>query len=204
MMRRLPVIAIAGMLLLLSACGPRVIPERRMAEIYAEMFLADVWLSDNPKCRTMADTSLFYEPIFRKYGYTTADYDASVRKYLENPEKFGKVLESAATILREKHDEYGAALAEDIAARDFNARLHHFDTIDFKHRLNYEISDKVQIFFRPDSDYFKHPVDSVKSEEHVVKRDSSEVLFNDGPHHAPLKRHRPVRIETGKEIKLAL
>lgn len=200
-MRKLSVIAIAGVLLL-SACGPKIIPERKLSEIYAEMFLADVWLSDNPRQRQVADTSLFYEAIFQKYGYTTADYDASVQKYLENPEKFSTIFEEAASILREKHDEYSAILAENIAARDFNSRLHNFDTIDFKNRLKYEISDQVQIFFRPDSDYFKHPADSVKSEEPVVKRDSSKVLFNDGSNHPALKRHGAIRLKTGGEIKL--
>lgn len=80
----------------LSCSGPRVIPESRLSDIYADMFLADQWISNNYSARRVADTSLFYEPIFKKYGYTTADYDASVRYYIEKPDDYAKILKTAA------------------------------------------------------------------------------------------------------------
>lgn len=80
----------------LSCKGPRVIPAQTLSEIYADMFLADQWIGNNYSARRVADTSLFYEPIFHKYGYTTADYDASVRHYIEKPDDYAKILKSAA------------------------------------------------------------------------------------------------------------
>ena len=65
----------------------RVIPAGKMEKIYREMLLADQWLADNPEKRTMADTTWFYEPIFRKYGFTLNDYQKSVDVYLNDPKR---------------------------------------------------------------------------------------------------------------------
>lgn len=86
---------------LFPACRrARVIGERDLSDIYAEMFLADQWLNDNSLAKRKADTTRFYETIFRKFGYTFADYDASVNYYLNRPEKYKKIVERAQKKLR--------------------------------------------------------------------------------------------------------
>ena len=77
------------MLLSLVSCSGddgKVIPRSKLAEIYAEMFVTDQWLMDTPGVRRLADTSLVYEPILRKYGYTSEDYRVSVDRYMDDPE----------------------------------------------------------------------------------------------------------------------
>ena len=94
-------------LLVASSCGhrrARVIPEKTMAAIYAEMFLADSWLLDHDALRRKADTTQFFGAIFHRYGYTFEDYDKSVNHYLENPGKFAKIFEQSAKILEQKRD----------------------------------------------------------------------------------------------------
>ena len=71
-----------------------------MSDIYAEMFLADQWLNDNTSFKRKADTTRFYETIFRKFGYDFADYDASVNYYLNRPEKYRKIIEKSQKKLR--------------------------------------------------------------------------------------------------------
>jgi hypothetical protein len=78
----------------------KIMSEKDMAAVYAEMFLADQWLNDNPSQRRTADTTRFYESIFRKFGYSFEDYDASLNYYLKNPEKFKKILDRAENKLR--------------------------------------------------------------------------------------------------------
>ena len=73
-----------------------------MAEIYADMLVADQWVLDNPGIRTKADTSLVYEPIFNSYGYTTEDYRASVGYYMKDPERYSRILRSTTEILDER------------------------------------------------------------------------------------------------------
>ena len=80
----------------------RVIPKKDFAAIYAEMFIADQWIKDNPSARDQADTSLVYDRIFEKYGYSFADYDASVNYYLYDPSKYAKILDASAEMLEAK------------------------------------------------------------------------------------------------------
>ena len=88
-------------LCLLPSCRrAKIISTRDMSDIYAEMFLADQWLNSNNDVRKTADTTRFYETIFRKYGHDFDDYDASVNYYLNRPEKYRKILERAQQKLR--------------------------------------------------------------------------------------------------------
>ena len=84
-------------LLVAVACrGPRVIPKDTMTDIYTDMFLADQMVRDADIPRTQMDTMLLYEAVFEKYGYDTEDYLYSLRYYLKDPERFGKVFENVA------------------------------------------------------------------------------------------------------------
>ena len=84
-------------LLVAVACrGPRVIPKDTMTDIYTDMFLADQMVRDADIPRAQMDTMLLYEAVFEKYGYDTEDYLYSLRYYLKDPERFGKVFESVA------------------------------------------------------------------------------------------------------------
>jgi hypothetical protein len=92
-------------IILFSSCSSKegkVISRGDLAEIYAEMLLADQWIANNPKVRRQADTSLVYEPILNKYGYTTEDYMRSVDKYMDDPERFSKIIRESIEIFDEK------------------------------------------------------------------------------------------------------
>ena len=81
-----------------AACsrGPKVIPRSKMEKIYTDMILADQWLEYNTEYRDDVDTSLFYEPIFHKYGYTTDDFRASVEYYMRDPLRFSRMMKKIA------------------------------------------------------------------------------------------------------------
>ena len=92
-------------LLVAVACrGPRVIPKDTMADIYTDMFLADQMVRDADIPRAQMDTMLLYEAVFEKYGYDTEDYLYSLRYYLKDPERFGKVFENVAKRLEGEVD----------------------------------------------------------------------------------------------------
>lgn len=94
---------ICGIALVLSLIGcnkgPRVIPRGKMARIYAEMFVTDQWINITPSVKRIADTSLVYEPILEKYGYTSEDYRRSVDVYMNDPERFSRILRTTVGIL---------------------------------------------------------------------------------------------------------
>ena len=92
-------------LLLAVACrGPRVIPKDTMTDIYTDMFLAVQMVRDADIPRAQMDTMLLYEAVFEKYGYDTEDYLYSLRFYLKDPERFGKVFENVAKRLEGEVD----------------------------------------------------------------------------------------------------
>ena len=84
--------------------GPKTIPQKKMKEIYKEMFLADQWLQDNPEKRSKADTMWFYKPILEKYGYTLDDYYHTVAVYLQDPKRFADLMESVSTTFSTESD----------------------------------------------------------------------------------------------------
>lgn len=92
---------VLSLIVVTSGCGnkPRVIPAGTLSDIYVDLFLADQWIRDNNQLRKGADTTLYYEPVFRKYGYTTRDYQKSVEVYLMDPEKYAKILEKSVSKL---------------------------------------------------------------------------------------------------------
>ena len=69
-----------------------MIPRAKMADIYVEMFMTDQWITSTPRMKSIADTSLVYEPILEKYGYDKMDYMHSVDYYMHDPERFSRIL----------------------------------------------------------------------------------------------------------------
>ena len=95
-------ILLAAIMILVPSCkreSPRVIPRSKLAKIYAEMFVTDQWIQSKPALRTIADTSLVYEPILERYGYDSEDYQYSIDRYMDDPERFSRILRSTAEIL---------------------------------------------------------------------------------------------------------
>lgn len=113
-----------------SSCSKKgdVIPRSTLSKIYAELFIADSWLSVAPlEDRNAADTLAFYEPVFKEYGYTTSDYLTSVEYYLNDPERFARILKKTRAQLRADLDrldkQLGAEREAEEAERERNERL---------------------------------------------------------------------------------
>lgn len=91
--------------ILLASCGKNdgeVITRDDLAEIYAEMLMTDQWIQMTPNVRLIADTSLVYAPILERYGYDRDDYVKSVDHYMNDPERFSKILRETGEILEAK------------------------------------------------------------------------------------------------------
>lgn len=89
---------------LIVSCGGKgkVIPKKKMSKIYAEMFIADQLIISDYGARSMADTTLVYEPILKKYGCTSADYRASVEYYMNDADRFARILRHSSVIVEQK------------------------------------------------------------------------------------------------------
>ena len=108
-------ILLAAAVLLVSSCGKdgaRVIPRSKLSKIYAEMLVIDQWIQNKPGLRTIADTSLVYEPILEKYGFDSDDYQYSVEYYMADPERFSRILRTTVSILDKELKAQRKQLAE--------------------------------------------------------------------------------------------
>lgn len=110
---------------------PRVIPRDTLSEIFADMFLADQWLVDNGGERRRADTMLFYEPIFRKYGYDSLDYYRTIDEYIYEPDKFLKIINATSEILDGKLKQKEAVKAVIEKIKEANAQIKGYRFRDF-------------------------------------------------------------------------
>ena len=93
--------------LCLAACarGPKVITRSKMVHIYMDMLVADEWAVLDNQILMQADTMLFYEPIFNKYGYDTEDFLASVDHYMKDPARYARILKKVSLQLEKKQKE---------------------------------------------------------------------------------------------------
>ena len=119
MRRAAHIVVLAVVLAGLCACSHRgrVIPENKFARIYHDMFLADQWVRDHPEAREAVDTTLLFDPIFERYGYSFEDYDRSVQYYLDHVDRYFKLLGRVETQLRKEGDALQLE-ADRLAARD--------------------------------------------------------------------------------------
>ena len=109
------ILAVLTVVLLFTSCGgknDKVIPRGKLAEIYAEMLILDQWISTRQGARRTADTTLVYEPILEKYGYTSADYRRSVDEYMNDPERYSRILRTTVGIMDDKLAELAERKAE--------------------------------------------------------------------------------------------
>ncbi len=201
------VLIAAAVISLLAGCRRegRLIPRKQLAYIYSDMLVADQWLSDHRTFRRQADTTLFYEPIFEYYGYTTADYVYSVRHYMDDPERFARIMKKSSTLLGSRLRRLKAWEEASQRALD-NAPVFVWDDVDV---INYfgsgfiPADDSTNVLIIIDSlKYYQHElpgkvcVQPRRSEdltgpgtdlsEPVARkftRGAEEMLLDDGPHH---------------------
>jgi len=85
--------------------------------------MTDQWITSTSGVRKIADTSLVYEPILEKYGYSTVDYCKTVEVYMDDPERFSRVLRTSAEILDKQLTELRAELKKQEMAEAKRKRL---------------------------------------------------------------------------------
>lgn len=88
----LPIVAAVAVV----GCRERgVISKRAMANIVAEMYLADQYIEYNPDMRAQTDSLAVYPAVIERNGHTVEEYQASVRYYLQRDDEYNRILKSA-------------------------------------------------------------------------------------------------------------
>lgn len=205
------ILAIAFLLVLALSCARtgRVIPEEKFSDIYAEMLLADQWISSNLKARRVADTTLFYAPILEKYGYDVLDYDASVRHYMKKPADFAAILDKSSMKLTAYANRLQAV--ED----EMNSRykLPAYKSVDFSKDTILVIRlDTVSVTVPPADTALVLPATDTTSNNIQIdtthyerKGNTEEMLLLHGPDDTASRRHSVKRPKLGpKSNQIAL
>jgi hypothetical protein len=88
--------AAIGFLFLLTACGPRKIPDDTMALIIRDVFLVNTY-QEQATLGFSPDTVDIYEPILDHYGYTNDDFRRSLNEMaLKKSSRLSELIEQAA------------------------------------------------------------------------------------------------------------
>ena len=90
-MKRCTLLMILGALLL-SSCSSAPIPQKKMMNLYYEMFTTDQLITESPDLRAQADSLSVYGGILERHGYTIEQYFAAVDYYLTKPEAFARMM----------------------------------------------------------------------------------------------------------------
>lgn len=205
------ILAIAFLLVLALGCARtgRVIPEEKFSDIYAEMLLADQWISSNLKARRVADTTLFYAPILEKYGYDVLDYDASVRHYMKKPADFAAILDKSSSKLTAYANRL-QAVEDEMKSR---YKLPPYKSVDFGKdtilviqldtvSLTEPAADSVLVLPAIDSTSNNIQIDTTHYER---KGNTEEMLLLHGPDDTASRRHSVKRPKLGpKSNQIAL
>lgn len=137
----------------------RLIPIGRMSDIYADIFVADQWLRDHPGIRHQADTTLYYDPLFQKYGYNRGDFVYSVSYYIDKPDKYSKILRDASEKIHKEAEKFEKLSDQEAKAMLANAKFHTYEAMDFS--VDSLVWKTVENFWKPVLDTSKFVEDSL-------------------------------------------
>lgn len=181
-------LAVAAMMVSCGARDGKVIPRKKLAKIYADMFMADQWIQQNYTVSKVADTSQVYKAIFEDYGYSSDDYRKSVAYYIQDPDRFARILRQTVSILDERISDDKAELrkmkSEESAKTDITYRFD-FDRIWIFDNGFPRLADRDSLdYFTDKGEYFildlKHLVEPLEYDSSVYfPQDSLKVTGNE-------------------------
>lgn len=123
MIQRLFRAASCLLLLLAGACSRHeIIPDRRLAEIFHDAFLANAYVGTQG---VRLDSLNVYEPIFARYGYTTADVQYTIGNFSKRKSaRLGDIVELAIRQLEREGQFYSREVSildtvDNVARRTF-------------------------------------------------------------------------------------
>ncbi len=95
-----------SILLALGSCrNNSVIPENNMVKILTKIYITDGVTFINAHSQLYGhDTIAYYEPIIESFGYTTAQFDSSIKYYSKRTERFDVIFDKVVTELSRLQD----------------------------------------------------------------------------------------------------
>lgn len=98
---------LAGLLLLLSGCGTREIPDRKMEGIIHDIFLTNAYYAQFGNRTIDTDSVDFYAPIFEKYGYDIDDFRHTLDRWaLQKSSRLTDLIADATADIQKENQRY--------------------------------------------------------------------------------------------------
>jgi hypothetical protein len=96
--------AAIGLMLLLGACGPRIIPDDTLALIIRDVFLVNAY-QEQAGLGFSLDSVDIYEPILDRYGYTNEDFRRSLNSMaLKKSSRLSELIDLATADIAAEND----------------------------------------------------------------------------------------------------
>ena len=132
-MRGAKIVVVAAVLLLAGCGGPKIIPDRELAQIFHDIYLVNGYANQSG---LNVDSLNIYEPVLAEYGYTSEDVQYTIGNFSKRKSArlSADVLEVAIEMLRSEARSYRRRieLRDTIA---LIARLRYADTVYFNPRI---------------------------------------------------------------------
>lgn len=91
------------LLIIAVSCSRKdIIPRSELPQILADIYMADRSVMNDPMMLSKSDSLLIYEPVLKKYGYSTKDLINTFNYYLPTPLKLKSSFMSARDILEKR------------------------------------------------------------------------------------------------------
>ena len=124
----------------LTGCNQKtIIPDETLASIFHDAFVVNAYVGEE---RINIDSLYIYEPIFRKYGYTTKDVIYTIGNFSRRKSvRLGSVVEQAIAQLEQEHKVYDKKVVildsiRGVALRSFKREIYRDSVITAKKRAD--------------------------------------------------------------------
>ena len=169
--------------------GPKEIPDEDLVKIFHDCFLANAYYNEEGKG---ADSLNIYEPIFERYGYTTADIRHTMKTFSQRKSAMLSDLVTAASERLEEEyraEQYKVMILDTIdrVAQRTLTRIVYSDTLIRVNTLRDTSKLRIRINDIVPGDYtirFEYLIDSLdenrnsRAEIHTLLADSTESLHH--------------------------
>lgn len=150
MTRRLTVLAILTSTLF--SCSQRgIIEGDKFPSVIADLYLVDKAVTLDLDRIQRVDTLLLYEPVFRKYGYTTDDFIRTIDHYISRPAKLKSFFNKAKDILENRKANAERMIAKEEMRKELLRKI----SLAVSERDSLKVYDRftraVRWIFAPDS-----------------------------------------------------
>lgn len=93
-------------IILIGCSGNPIIPPKDMVLILKQIYITDGVVSISESSLGYKDSIAYYEPILNKYGYTTSEFDSSIKYYSQRTEELDEIFDKVILELSKQQEQF--------------------------------------------------------------------------------------------------